>query len=147
MLFSTQTPYWSVTAWSSSARSGKLSWNFAANFATAYPPGTPLYGSRVDSAYTVIFKNPNRPYDFTAYGFDPKNNTTIFYVHGDAADLSRLQGQHHLDVERINVTRLSAAGDSILDTIQGQIIKGPPNPPPTGQDAAGLAFKAYQINQ
>ncbi len=119
----------------------------AVDFATAYPAGTPLYPSRVASAFTVIFKNPNRPYDFTAYGFDPKNNTTVFYVHGNAADLPTLQRQHHLDVESINIIKRNAGGDSILDTIAGQITKPPPNPPPTGQDAAGLAFKSYQISQ
>jgi hypothetical protein len=117
------------------------------DFATAYPPGTPLYTARVDSAYTVILKNPNRPYDFTAYGFDPKNNTTVFYVHGDAADLARLNSQHHLDVESINVIKGKSGSASVNDSIQGQIIKPPPNPPPTGQDLAAQAYKAFQINQ
>src|SRR5687767_2617612 len=36
MLFSPHTPYFSDTAWSSSASSGKLSWNFSANFVTSF---------------------------------------------------------------------------------------------------------------
>lgn len=119
-------------------------------FSQRYPAGTPLYSGRIGSAYTVIFKNPNRPYDFKAYGFDIANNTNVFFVHGTSADLVTLRNQHTLDVDSINIILKRFGDTSITDGIQGQVGGRGPGTPPIGYEATiahQIAYMSFQANQ
>lgn len=116
-------------------------------FSVRYPAGTPLYSGRIASAYTIIFKNSARPYDFVAYGFDVVNNTNVFYVHGTSADLVTLRNQHTLDVDNINIILKTLGNSSISDGVQGQVNGPVPKNPPTGRDAFKIAVATHQANQ
>jgi len=120
----------------------------AVDFASAYPEGTPLYTTKNASAYTVIFRDPYND-EFFAYGFDPANFVTVFFVKGPLSDLARLQAQHHTDVVHINAVLERGGLTHIGDGMAGQYIPPPPRNPPQGKlnsYAWTLSNGSYKLN-